>query len=155
MGEFVRERLPVPISYFESEGLTLIGPGKWKTTACEFHDGSDSMRVNTESGGWMCMACFEKGRDVLAYARRKHGLDFVEAARMLGAYLDDDRPHRGPMQATALSARDAMAITAIELYVITLVIADIRKGVIPSDADWERFLDGAGRIIRLESEFAT
>ena len=73
---------------------------------------------------------------------------------MLGAYLDDDKPHRGPGQATTLSARDAMAVIAFELYVIALVIADIRKGVIPSDPDWQRFLESAGRIIRLESECA-
>ena len=28
MGEFLRDRLPNPISYFESEGLALIGNGK-------------------------------------------------------------------------------------------------------------------------------
>lgn len=155
MGEFIRERLPDPISYFDLEGLPLKGRGKWRTTRCAFHGGGDSMRINTESGGWVCMACGEKGGDVLAYAMRKHGMEFVEAARMLGAYVDDDRPHRGPVQAMTLSARDAMAVIAFELYVITLVIADIRKGVIPSDADWQRFLESAGRIIRLESEYAS
>lgn len=155
VGEFIRERLPDPINYFESEGLTLTGPGKWKTTRCDFHDGSDSMRVNTESGGWVCMACGEKGRDVMAYTMRRHGLDFVEAARMLEAYLDDDMPHRGPERPATISARDAMAVVAFELYVITLVIADIRKGLIPSDADWQRFLESAGRVIRLESEYAS
>lgn len=155
MGEYIRSRLPDPVTFFESEGLPVTGTGKWRTTSCQFHDGSDSMRINTESGGWVCMACGEKGGDVLAYVMRKHGLEFVEAARVLGAYVDDAQPHRGSMRPTTLSARDAMAVIAIELYVVAIVIANIRKGVIPSDADWERFLDGAGRIIRLESEFAS
>ena len=68
MGEFMRDRLPDPVSFFEAEGLTLTGPGKWKTTRCDFHDGSDSMRVNSESGAWRCMNCGAKGGDVLAYA---------------------------------------------------------------------------------------
>ena len=155
MGEFIRERLPDATSYFESEGLALTGPGKWKTTRCEFHDGSDSMRVNTESGGWVCMACGEKGGDVLAYAMRRHGLEFIEAARMLGAYVDDYKPHCGPAQPTTLSARDAMAVVAFEIVVLMIVIADIYKGLIPSDADWQRFIEGAGRIQTLAAEYAS
>lgn len=154
MGEFVRDLLPDPVTYFEGDGLTLAGHGKWRSTRCEFHDGSDSMRINTETGGWVCMACGEKGGDVLAYAMRRHGLEFVEAARMLGAYVDNDKPHRGPLNATTLPARDAMAVIAIELYVTMVVISDIRRGLIPSDGDWQRFLDSAGRIVRLESEYA-
>jgi hypothetical protein len=154
MGELIRERMPEPVSYFEGEGLPLTGRGNWRTTGCEFHGGSDSMRVKVESGAWVCMACGEKGGDVLAYAMRRYDLGFVAAARMLGAYSDDGKPHRGSMQATTLSARDAMEVIAIELYVLTVVIADIRKGLIPSDADWQRFIDGAGRIIRLQAEYA-
>ena len=63
---FNRDALPEPIGYFEGMGLNLRGPGKWKTTRCEFHGGSDSMRVNTSSGAWVCMACGAKGGDVLA-----------------------------------------------------------------------------------------
>jgi DNA primase len=64
--------------------LVLKGPAKWKTTECIFHDGSDSMRINSESGGWVCMACGEKGRDVLAFYMRRHGVDFVSGAKALG-----------------------------------------------------------------------
>ncbi len=49
---FDRERMPDPVSYFEGEGLKLSGPGKWKTTGCTFHGGSDSMRINVASGAW-------------------------------------------------------------------------------------------------------
>ena len=66
---FDRNRLPEPVSYFEGQDLLLTGPrsAKWKTTACVFHTGTDSMRINTASGGWCCMSCGVKGGDVLAY----------------------------------------------------------------------------------------
>jgi CHC2 zinc finger len=155
VGEYIRDRLPDPATYFEGEGFPLRGPGKWKTTRCEFHDGSDSMRVNTKSGGWVCMACGEKGGDVLSYSMRLHGLDFVQAARLLGAYVDDDKPHRGTAQPTTLSARDAMGVIAFELNVLVVVISGIRRGLIPSDGDWERFLVSAGRIQMLAAEYRT
>ena len=154
MGEFVKERLPAPIDYFDLEGVQLKGPGKWKTGPCHFHGGSDSMRVNVQSGGWCCMNCGTKGGDVLAYTMQRHGLGFVEAARALGAYIDDNKPHRGPAKATTLSARDAMQLVAFELNVPVVVIADIRSGVIPCDADWQRFLTSAGRIITLAQEYS-
>lgn len=155
VGEFIRDRLPDPVSYFEGEGLTLTGPGKWKTTRCDFHDGSDSMRVNTETGGWVCMACGEKGGDVLSYAMRMHGLEFVEAARALGAYADDGKPHGGPTRSTTLAAREAMEVVALSLLVAVVVISDIRQGLIPSDADWSRFVTGAGYIEALAMEYRT
>jgi hypothetical protein len=47
MGEFIRDRLPDPLRHFvDAEGLQLTGSGKWRTSRCEFHDGSDSMRIN-------------------------------------------------------------------------------------------------------------
>ena len=64
-----RTRLPDPVGYYESQGLTLKGSrsAKWRTTRCEFHGGSDSMRVNVTNGAFKCMACNVGGGDVLAY----------------------------------------------------------------------------------------
>lgn len=155
MGEFMRDRLPDPVSYFESEGLKLTGPGKWKTTRCDFHDGSDSMRVNSESGAWRCMNCGAKGGDVLAYAMQRHFVGFIEAARKLGAYAEDGKPHRGPTQAATLPARDAMELVTLHLLVAVQVIAGIRKGVIPSEQDWRDFLERAGQIEQLAMEYRT
>ena len=50
MGEFIKDQLPDAVSYYESAGLTLQRGKKWRTTRCEFHGGSDSLRINTESG---------------------------------------------------------------------------------------------------------
>lgn len=150
---FHRERLPDPVHYFESEGLQLHGTGKWRAMLCPFHDErTPSLRVNVESGGWVCMGCGAKGGDVLSYHTQRHGLDFVDAAKALGAWSDDGSPSTD--RPRTLSARDAMAVMSFELTVIFVVIADIRRGVIPNDADWHRFLSGAGRIQALAGDFA-
>lgn len=94
MGEFTKDSLPDAVTYFEGEGLRLDGRGKWRTTACRFHGGSDSMRVNTETGGWVCMACNAKGGDVLAYQMAAHGQDFISAAKELDAWQDDNKPQQ-------------------------------------------------------------
>lgn len=67
-------------SYFENQGLTLKGPrsAPWKTTTCNFHSGSDSMRVHIASGVWVCTSCGEKGGDVLAYEMKAGGGDLRE-----------------------------------------------------------------------------
>ena len=155
MGEFIRDRLPDPATYFEGEGVLLKGPGQWKTGPCHLHGGSDSLRVKVATGAWRCMACGAKGGDVLAYAMQRHFEGFIDAARALGAYVDDGKPHKGQMQATTLPARDAMQLAALELLVAFVVISDIKAGVIPSTADWQRFITSAGRVQALAEEYRT
>ena len=155
MGEFKRDRLPDPVSFFDAEGVPLTGPGQWKTGPCHFHGGSDSLRVNVQSGGWCCMACGAKGGDVLAYAMQLHCQNFVEAARALGAYVESDKPHRGSTQPTTLPARDAMQLASHELTVALLVISDIKAGIIPNRTDWQRFLGSAARLTALAEEYRT
>jgi DNA primase len=86
---FDRSKLPKAVAYFENAGFPLKGSAnaKWKTTACPFHGGSDSLRVNLASGGWICMSCYEKGGDVLAFHMRLHKLEFASAAKALGVEL--------------------------------------------------------------------
>ena len=83
---FEREKLPDPVSYYESQGLALLGSHRstWKTTECRFHGGSDSMRVNTVTGAWVCMACGVKGGDVLSYLMLSNGMEFIDAAKWDG-----------------------------------------------------------------------
>lgn len=153
MGEFIRSRLPDPLEYFDLEGVSLTGPGLWKTGPCHFHGGSDSLRVNVRSGGWCCMNCGVKGGDVVAYAMQRHGMDFMAAARTLGAYIEDGKQHRGTTKARTLSAREAMQLVAFELGVAAVFIANLRAGVIPSESDWQRFAKSAGRVITLAQEY--
>ena len=152
-GAFNRAALPDWPAYADAQGLTLIGRGEWRTTACEFHGGSDSMRVKVTTGGWVCMACGAHGGDVLAYHMQRHGLGFVEAARALGAYADDGKPHRGATQAETLPARDAMQLAAHELRIAFVVISDVRAGVIPNDGDWQRFIDALRHVETLAGEY--
>ena len=99
------------------------------------------------------MNCGAKGGDVLAYAMQLHGLGFVEAARALGAYVDDGQPHKGATQAATLPARDAMQLAAQEVLLALVVISDIQRGVIPSVDDWRRFLRSASRLDLLAQEY--
>lgn len=152
---FDRNLLPDATSYFEEQGLKLAGPSraKWKTTQCRFHGGSDSMRVNTASGAWVCMSCGEKGGDVLAYEIAATGADFVEAAKAIGAWVDDGRPHR-PQKPTPLSPRAALSAMAFEATFTAVAAANLAKGVILTDADRARLMTAASRINLLAEAFA-
>ena len=153
MGEFVRDKLPDPLSYFDGEGVPLHGGGRWRTGRCDFHGGSDSLRVNTETGAWRCMACGTKGGDVLAYAMQRHGLEFVDAARRLGAYRENGRSPKAAAASPTLSARSAMELAARELRVALLVIGDAKRGVTPCQTDWQRFVEAASRVEKLAEEY--
>jgi len=153
MGEFVRDRLPDPLSYFEAQGLTLVGRGPWRSTRCDFHGGSDSMRVKVASGGFCCMNCGVHGGDVLAYHIQAHNLEFVEAARALGAYIDVGRTHKGTERPATLSARDAMELLVAHLLEVFIHISDIRRGIIPSDNDWQRLVRAIGQIEALVEKY--
>ncbi len=151
---FDRDRLPDPASYYEAQGLHLKGPAraKWKTTACQFHGGSDSMRINTETGGFCCMACDAKGGDVLAYHIQATGKDFASAARELGAWIDDGKPQR-PQRPTTLPPRAALEVLNMEALIVAIEAARIVRGHIPDEADKARLLLCANRINRIAREF--
>jgi hypothetical protein len=152
---FERNRLPDPTTYFENAGLALKGPSsaKWKTTRCEFHDGSDSMRVHTQTGAWVCMACDAKGGDVLAYEMQSTGAEFVPAAKALGAWVDDGR---APTQTkpTALSPRAALEVLTFEALVVAMAAGNVSKGIALSDDDRQRVMVAAGRIQHIAGGFA-
>jgi len=147
VGEFLKDHLPEPAAYFEAQGLVLQPGKRWRTTSCTFHGGSDSMRVNAETGAFVCMAgCGARGGDVLAYHQAAHGLGFVEAAKDLGAYRDDGKPHQGATKPSPVPARALLGVAAFELTVCTMVLADALEGRL-SDDDFDRFRESAGRVI--------
>lgn len=150
---FQREHLPDSASYFEGEGLQLKGPGKWKTTSCNFHGGSDSMRVNLASGAWVCMSCGEKGGDVLAYHMQAHGLEFVDAAKALGCWVDDGKPQR-PQKPAPLPPRAALQVIAFEATLAAVAAGNVAHGVTLSEPDRFRLLTAAGRINRLVEAYS-
>lgn len=144
---FHRDLLPDPASYFEAQSLKLSGPrsAKWKTTACVFHGGSDSMRVNTATGAWVCMACGEKGGDVLAYEMASTGAEFVDAAKAIGAWLDDGKPQT-PQKPAPLPPRAALAALAFEATLTAVAAGNIAHGVSLTDVDRARLLKAVSRI---------
>ena len=152
---FDRNLLPDPVVYFENRGLTLKGPrsAKWKTTTCNFHGGSDSMRVNVAMGAWVCMSCGEKGGDVLAYEIAVTGAEFVQAAKALGCWVDDGRP-QVQTRPTPLSPRLALTVMAFESTLTAVAASRVANGVKLTDADRTRLLVAVNRINRLTEAFA-
>ena len=150
---FDRTRLPDAAGFYEGEGLKLEGRGKWRTTECRFHGGSDSLRINTESGAYVCMAgCGAKGGDVLAYRMAAHGEEFIGAAKALGAWIDDDKP--APRKPIPISPRDAITLMAAESNLVAMAAGNMAHGVELTQADLERVLTAAGRINRIAELFA-
>ena len=151
---FDRHLQPDTTAYFENQGLKLIGPrkAKWKTTECNFHNGRDSMRVNTVTGAWVCMSCGKKGGDVLAYEIAVTSADFVTAAKAIGAWVDDDRPHT-PQKPTSISPRAALSAVALEATLIAVAAGNVASGVLLTEVDRARVMVAAGRINRITEVF--
>ena len=151
---FDRRNLPDAVGFYESHGLKLTGRGKWRTTSCTFHGGSDSMRINTETGAFACMAgCGARGGDVLAFHMASTGDEFIEAAKALGCWVDDGRPATQHKPA-ALSPRQALELLAIEAMLVAVAAGNVAHGVVLSEADRRRVLQSAGRIENIVRAFA-
>ena len=152
-GGFDRRALPDPTSYYEAEGLKLTGRGKWRTTECKFHGGSDSMRVNTESGAFVCMAgCGSRGGDVVAFHMAQHGMAFVEAAKALGAWVDDGRP-AAQHKPLPLTPRQALEVLAYESNLVAYEAARMARGALLTVEEGRRLLTAANRISKLAEVF--
>lgn len=153
---YERDQLPGPVSYFESEGLKLTGPrsAKWRTTECKFHGGRDSMRVNVVTGAFRCMNCGARGGDVLAYHIAAHGQDFIDAAKALGAWVEDGKPVK-PQKPTALPPRAALEVLGFESTVVAVAAGNLAHGRKLSDTDRKRLMICARRINLIVGDFAT
>ncbi len=154
LGGFDRTRLPDPVDYYTAQGLVFRErKGKWRTTECRFHGGRDSMRINTSTGAFVCMAgCGARGGDVLAYHMAEHGQDFTTAAKELGAWIDDGKP--APSRPTPLPARDALALLASETNLVAIAAANLAHGVVLTQIDLHRLLAAASRIANIGELFA-
>lgn len=144
---FDRNHLPDPASYYESQGLTLLGKGRWRTTRCDFHGGSDSMRVNVDSGAFRCMACGQHGGDVIAHAMQANAWEFAEAAENLGAMTRglQTKRHR------TLSAATALKLLQREALVVAMTGLSI-QGAINSANERQRLLQAVAIIQNIMQE---
>lgn len=110
------------------------------------------MRVNTATGAWVCMSCGQKGGDVLAYEIATTGAEFVAAAKAIGAWIDDDKPH-APQRAAPLPPRAALSVLAFETMLTAVAAGNIAHGVNLTEQDRARLLKAAGRINRLAEAY--
>ncbi|MCP3679706.1 MAG: hypothetical protein GY782_05350 [Gammaproteobacteria bacterium] len=87
MGKFRKDWLPDPEPYFQRQGMKVTGTGEWRSALCPFHnDRRPSLRLNVTIGCFRCMACDAHGGDVLAFHQQLHDLNFINAAKLLGAW---------------------------------------------------------------------
>ena len=150
MSRFERDRLPEPAIFYETEGLALKGPGKWKTTSCAFHGGSDSMRINSETGAFKCMACGKHGGDVLSYYMQRTGLEFRDAADAIGAMVEDGSKPKEARK-TTLPAASALALIQSETWLIACT-ALATAGAIKEGPDRLRLIEAARTIQHIMRE---
>lgn len=151
MKRYERDMLPDAVAFYESEGLTLVGPGKWKTARCVFHGGSDSFRINTETGGYKCMACGQHGGDVLDFVMQWHGAEFMEAAEALGATVDDGQPSK-PKRKGLLSPRECLKLLEFESMLTWTAAFNLANGHPLTSEDLSRLSIAARRIQGLIDE---
>lgn len=100
------------------------------------------------------MNCGARGGDILAYHMAESGLEFVEAAKALGAWVGDGKPHK-QQKPSALSPRAALEVLGFEATLVAVAAGNLAKGVMMSDADCKRLLVCAGRINRVVGDFAS
>lgn len=149
---FDRSRLPDARDYYEAQGLVLTKGRRWVTTSCVFHGGSDSMRINVQTGAFCCMACGARGGDVVAYQMAVEGQDFIVAAQALGCWINDGKP--APARPTQLSPRAALQALALETMIAAIEAARVANGAILNEVDRARLLQAAGRIQHVAEVFA-
>ena len=149
---FIREREPDMESYIASMGLVLAGKGRWRTTECQFHGGSDSLRVNTESNGWVCMSCMTKGGGAISHHMQLHGLDFAATCALLGCWHNDGKPYR-EQKPKSLQPRDALESLRLETMLILITTGDYTAGRAVSTSERNRLVTAVGRIQQISLEY--
>lgn len=152
MGKFIKDQLPDVLSYLDLQGLKVTGKGKWVTTECRLHGGSDSLRWNTNTGGFVCMACGAKGGDVLAYHMLANGMEFPEAAQELGAW-DQSAAGNEVYKPKPLPAGAALEVLGFEALLVAVAAGNIANGVKLTATDKERLFLAARRIGTIQEAY--
>ena len=106
------------------------------------------MRINIIKGAFVCMACGAKGGDVLSHFMISKGMEFVHAAKALGAWTGSDSPQiqRKP---AGLSPRSAMEVLSFEALIAAVAAANVARGVVLNKKDLERLFLASNRITKL------
>lgn len=151
---FIRENLPDALDYFQGRGQKIFGKrGKQFRTTCTLHGGTgDTLSVRRDTGVWYCFSCQASGSDVLAYAMQADGLDFISAAKALGAWREDGKP-APDYKPTPITAREAINLLSNECQLILATGATIRGGHPVTTQDIERCAKAMGRINKVREMF--
>lgn len=73
-------------------------PG-WQTVVCVFHSETrPSLRVNVDSGGFMCQACGVTGGNIYAFVAAKEGVPYRDAVNIVAGWPDVEIPKRTPQR---------------------------------------------------------
>jgi hypothetical protein len=80
------------------------------------------------------------------------GAEFVEAAKAVGAWIDDGKT--APAKPTPLSPRQALEVLAVESNLVAVAAGNVAHGVVLSQLDLSRVMQAASRIARLVEMFA-
>jgi hypothetical protein len=110
------------------------------------------MRINLETGAWVCMSCGQKGGDVLAYEMASNGAEFVEACKAIGAWVDDGRSPT-PTKPTPLSPRSALQALGFEAELVAIAAGNMAHGVQLTAKDTARLLLAGNRIITINEAY--
>lgn len=130
MGKFVREKLPDPLTFYQSRGLVLQPGKEWRRTSCEFHMSRRTMFVNMKSGAFVCYGqCGAKGGSVLDYHMAINGISFYKAAKELGAIELNGQPYTGPKRPTRIPAHDLLQLAKKDLYMCATVISAVAQAI--------------------------
>ena len=98
------------------------------------------------------MACDAKGGDALSYHMQITGMEFVDAAKAMGAWVEDGRPAQ-QHKPTPLSPRQALQVMAVEANLVAVAAGNVAHGVTLSQVDISRLMQSANRITRLVEVF--
>jgi hypothetical protein len=112
------------------------------------------MRIHVGTGAFRCMNCGARGGDILAYHMAESGLEFVEAAKVLGVWVEDGKPYKS-QKPTALPPRAALEVLGFEATLVAVAAGNLAKGLMLSDADRSRLLTCVVRINRVVGDFAS
>ena len=96
--------------------------------------------------------CGARGGDVLAYHTAAHFLGFIDAAKQLGAWVEDDKPQK-QLKPTPLSPRAALSVLAFEANLTAVAAGNIGQGTSLTDTDRGRLMKASARINKIAELF--
>lgn len=96
VGRFKKHKLPLPIAVLYSLNIhqgRINRAGYW-IISCPFHKNGNekhpSLNLHQICGNFICHACGAKGGDILSFFMQYTGNNFIDSAKLLGAWEYDE-----------------------------------------------------------------